>query len=61
MDLKYSIILYLFIVGIIYLLKPHIFKLNKMNKKRKMLYLISLMVIIAIISFYIKILFEWFY
>ena len=60
MDLKYTIFIYLIFILFIYFWKPDIFNLNIDDKKRKLLYLIFLIIIIAIISFYIKILSEWF-
>lgn len=62
MDLKNTFLLYIVFLIILYLWKPHIFKLsNSKNKKRKLLYLIFLVVILSIISFYIKVLNEWFF
>jgi len=60
MDLKYTIFIYLILILFIYFWKPDIFNLNIEDKKRKLLYLIFLIIIIAIISFYLKILSEWF-
>jgi Kef-type K+ transport system membrane component KefB len=60
-NLKYVIFLYLILIVLLYLLKPNIFKFSDdENKKKKILYLIFLMIILAIISFYVKVLFEWF-
>ena len=61
MNLKYTIFLYLIIILFIFLWKPNIFLLNVEDKKRKILYLIFLIIIISIISFYVKILSEWFF
>jgi hypothetical protein len=61
MNLKYTIFLYLILVILLFLWKPNVFALNVEDKKRKILYLISLIIIISIISFYFKILMEWFY
>ena len=61
MNLKYTIFLYLILVILLFLWKPNVFALNVEDKKRKILYLISLIIIISIISFYLKILMEWFY
>ena len=60
MNLKYVILFYLILMALLFSLKPHIFDLNVDKKKRKFMYLIFLVIIIAIISFYIKILFEYF-
>jgi uncharacterized membrane protein YwzB len=60
MNLKYTILIYLVLLIFIFFWKPEIFKLDNENKKRKMLYLVFLIIIIAIISFYTKILSEWF-
>jgi uncharacterized membrane protein len=60
-DLKYTIFIYFILMLLIFLWKPNIFKLNDDNKKKKTLYLISLIIIVAIISFYIKVLFESFF
>ena len=59
-QLRYSIIFYFLIILFLYFYKPKLFILNNGDKSRKLLYLISLIMIIAIISFYIKIMFEWF-
>jgi hypothetical protein len=60
MNLKYTILIYLILLIFIFFWKPEIFKLNIENKNRKILYLVFLIIIIAIISFYAKILSEWF-
>lgn len=60
MNLKYTILIYLLLLIFIFFWKPEIFKLNIENKKRKILYLVFLIIIVAIISFYAKILSEWF-
>jgi uncharacterized membrane protein len=61
MNLKYTIFLYLILILFIFIWKPHILMLNTEDKKRKTLYLIFLIIIISIISFYTKVLFEWFF
>jgi hypothetical protein len=61
MNLKYSIFLYLILILFIFLWKPNIFLLNVEDKKRKILYLMFLIIIISIISFYVKVLSEWFF
>lgn len=60
-NLKYIIFLYLIFIFLIFFWKPQIFSLNVDNKKQKTLYLIFLIVILAIISFYVKVLMEWFF
>jgi hypothetical protein len=57
-DIKYSIFFYLIILLLIYLWKPQIFNLNSENKRRKYILLLSLIIIVSIISMYIKIFFE---
>jgi hypothetical protein len=61
LDLKYTILIYLIILSIFFLIKPNIFKLSKKNKKRKLIYLIALIIIISIICFYFKILIDWYF
>ena len=58
--LRYSIFMYLFIILILYIWKPQLFKLNNEDKQRKMIYLIFLIIILSILSFYTKLIFEWF-
>jgi hypothetical protein len=60
-NLKYTIFMYLIILFFIFMWKPNLFMINVENKKRKLLYLMFLIVIIAIISFYFKVLMEWFF
>ena len=60
MDIKYTIFLYIILLLLIFLWKPQLFKLNVENKKKKSLYLTFLIIIIAIIVFYLKVLTEWF-
>jgi hypothetical protein len=59
-DLKYVILIYIILLVILFVYKPTLLKFEEDNRK-KTLYLISLVIIIAIITFYIKILFEWFF
>jgi hypothetical protein len=61
LELKYIILSYLIILSILFFIKPNIFKLNNKNKKRKMIYLTSLVIIISIICFYIKIFIDWYF
>ena len=58
-NIKYSIFFYLIILLLIYLWKPSIFNLNTENKRRKYILLFSLIIIVSIISMYIKIFFEY--
>lgn len=60
-NLKYTIFMYLIILFFLFMWKPNLFIINVENKKRKLLYLMFLIVIIAIISFYFKVLMEWFF
>jgi len=60
-NLKYTIFMYLIILFFLFMWKPNLFMINIENKKRKLLYLTFLVVIIAIISFYFKVLMEWFF
>ena len=61
-ELKYIFFIYIFILILLYIAKPNIFILsdNEVDRKRKVLYLCALIIIIAIISFYIKVLIDWF-
>ena len=61
MNLKYTVFLYLILILLIFILKPHIFNLDVNDKKRKMLYIFFLIIIISIISFYAKVLIEFFF
>lgn len=61
MNIKYTIFIYLILLLSIFILKPHIFNLDVTDKKRKMLYIFFLIIIISIISFYTKVLFEFFF
>ena len=58
-DLKFIIFIYIILVSLLYIYKPEVFNLHK-NKNKKLLYIMFLMVIFAIISFYIKIIGEYF-
>jgi len=61
LELKYIIFMYIFILILLYIWKPNIFDIkDEKNRKKKVLYLFSLIIIIAIISFYIKVLIDWF-
>ena len=61
MNLKYTIFLYFIIIILIFIFKPRIFTLDVSDKKRKTLYLFFLIIIISIISFYSKVLIEFFF
>jgi hypothetical protein len=61
LNLKYTIFIYLIFIFLIFFWKPNIFMLNVDDKKRKMMYLMFLIIIISIITFYIKVLAEWFF
>lgn len=61
MNIKYTIFIYLILLLSIFILKPNIFNLDVTDKKRKMLYIFFLIIIISIISFYTKVLFEFFF
>jgi hypothetical protein len=61
LKLKYIILIYLIILSILFFAKPNIFKLNSKNKRRKMIYLISLIIIISIICFYFKVFIDWYF
>ena len=56
MNIKYILILYFLLLFILYLIKPSLFKLDK----NKSIYLGALIIIIAIIAFYINILLNYF-
>ena len=58
-DLKFIIFLYIILICLLYIYKPEVFNLHK-NKNKKLLYIMFLMIIFAIISFYIKIILEYF-
>ena len=58
-DLKFIIFLYIILISLLYIYKPQIFNLYK-NKNKKLLYIMFLMVVFAIISYYVKVLFEYF-
>jgi hypothetical protein len=61
MNIKYTIFLYLILILFIFIFRPKLLILNNDFNKRKLLYLIFLIIILAIISFYIKVLTEWFF
>ena len=55
MNIKYNMLLYLIFVFLIYLWKPDIFIINDDTNKRKLIYLLLLLMTIAVFTFYIKI------
>jgi hypothetical protein len=59
---KYCIIIYVIILLLLYLWKPFLFKITDKNsdKKKKLILFSAMIIIVAIISIYIKIMFEWF-
>jgi uncharacterized membrane protein len=61
-ELKYIFFIYIFFLILLYIWKPNMFVLSESEpeRKRKILYLCALIIIIAIISFYIKVLVDWF-
>ena len=60
-DLKYVISIYIILLVLLYFYNNQLFNLNVKNKKKKIVYLSFLLIIIAIISFYVKILYECFF
>jgi len=60
-DLKFIIFIYIIAIILLYLYKPTIFDLTTYNKNRKLLYLMFLIIILAIISFYFKVIMEYFF
>lgn len=60
-DLKYVISIYVILVVLLYFHNNKLFNLNVPNKNKKLIYLSFLMIILAIISFYFKILYECFF
>ena len=59
---KYCIIIYVIILLLLYLWKPFLFKITDEtpDKKKKLILFSAMIIIVAIISIYIKIMFEWF-
>ena len=60
-DIKFIIVLYIILVVLLFLYKNEIFDLNVKNKNKKMIYLTFLLFILAIISFYTKVILECFF
>jgi hypothetical protein len=59
-DLKYVIFIYIIFIILLYLYKPSILTLGD-NKNKKLIYLVFLIIILAIISYYIKVVMEYFF
>ena len=59
-DLKFVVMIYAVLVTLLYLHNNNLFNLNVKHKNKKIIYLSFLLIILAIISFYIKILTECF-
>ena len=55
MNVKHNMLLYLIFVFLIYLWKPNIFVINDKTDKRKLIYLLLLLITIAVFTFYLKI------
>lgn len=60
-DIKFIIIIYIILIVLLYIYKNQLFKLNGRNRSKKIIYLSSLFIILAIISIYIKILLECYF
>ena len=56
-DLKFVIIIYTILIVLLYLHNNNLFNLNVEKKNKKVIYLSFLLIILAIISFYVKILY----
>ena len=59
-DLKFVIFIYIIFIILLYLYKPNILTLGN-NKNKKLIYLVFLIIILAIISYYIKVVMEYFF
>lgn len=59
-DLKFVIFIYIIFIVLLYLYKPNILTLGN-NKNKKLIYLVFLIIILAIISYYIKVVMEYFF
>lgn len=60
-DLKFVITMYIILIVLLYLYKSDLFDLDVQNKNKKMIYLMFLLFILAVISFYAKVIFECFF
>ena len=59
-DLKFVIFIYIIFIILLYLYKPSILTLGD-NKNKKLIYLVFLIIILAIISYYIKVVMKYFF
>ena len=59
-DLKFVIFIYIIFIVLLYLYKPNILTLGN-NKNKKLIYLVFLIIILAIISYYIQVVMEYFF
>ena len=59
-DLKFVIFIYIIFIVLLYLYKPNVLTLDN-NKNKKLIYLVFLIIIMDIISYYIKIIMEYFF
>lgn len=59
-DLKFVIFIYIIFIILLYMYKPNILTLGN-NKNKKLIYLVFLIIILAIISYYIKVVMEYFF
>ena len=57
-DLKFVIFIYIIFIILLYLYKPSILTLGD---NKKLIYLVFLIIILAIISYYIKVVMEYFF
>lgn len=60
-DIKFVLVLYIILVVLLFLYKNELFELNVKKKNKKMIYLTFLLFILAIISFYVKVILECFF
>jgi hypothetical protein len=61
LEFKHLVLIYAILLFLLFFFKPQLFNLNVIDKdlrKRKFLMLVALFIILAIISYYIKIYFE---
>ncbi len=61
LEFKHLVLIYAILLFLLFLFKPQLFNLNIQDKdlrKRKFLMLVALFIILAILSYYIKIYFE---
>lgn len=56
-DLKFVVMIYILFVILLYIYKPELFQTK--NNSKKIIYICFLLFILAIISYYIKIIFEY--